>query len=494
MGQRLRQGWAELSNGFILAAVAGLGLAADPAHAGNLGFSWQVGAGGRVAVEVLDRNQGQPVSQAQVSVSEGLDGSASSWREVAEGATTQFVLPNRSGPFAIRVRADGYSTFALVGVPPAGGSLKVYLSRRQNPADAILSGRLGGWAPRSGSDRIQAGLVLKALSVFDLVQFQFDQIISPLRDTVDIMGNRQIPSNVVLPDQRVSIPLGTLRLNKPDYRLPVESSRPVSLAAVQGEMRSGEVINLFMGGGKFDFGALNILKFTKAGIIDVADPRDGARENIDASFTVSPRHTVTPRAAPFPSDIVVAAAVDTLGDRKRLLPTDLKTAGKAGEQARPVRLAGIGPELPGPRVVAGLAIGEEGKRLSGVAHIGVSDQVQLAEFRPVTRHEDFGTAPQKVGFAGLTSGLTSLVFQKRLPPDSEKKARVGEVLATVYALPTAQQGGISLSELGLSVSEVGRYAYHEFELEAGFDPSRIDEQSALDGIRRFTRSAATYRP
>jgi hypothetical protein len=329
--------------------------------------------------------------------------------------------------------------------------------------------------------------------VFDLVQFQFNQIISPLRDTVDIMGPRQLPSNLVLPDQRVRIPFSTLHLNKPDYRLPLQAHVPVPLAAVQGEMKSGDVINLFMGGGKFDFGALNILKFTKVGVTDLADPRDGIRENFDATYPVAPRHNVTTRSAPFPADVVVAAAVDTHNDRNRLVPTDLKTAARAGEQAKAVRLSSAGPELAGPRVVAGLAIGEEGKRLSGVAVIGAGDQVQLSEFRPVNRLEDFQSAPAAVSFAGMVGGLSSLVLSRRLPPDSEGKPQVGEAMATVYALPRAARAQVGLSSLGLNPAEVGRYAVHEFELEQGFDSSRVDGERALHGLKRFTRSVATYK-
>ncbi len=461
-------------------------------HAASLGFSVEEGPGSRLAVEVVDQARGTPVGGAEVVVGERLDQLAqveaflTGW----DGAT-EVVLTGGERGQAVLVRASGYVPFAILGV--SAGRLRVYLRSQVQAAEVIVTGRLGGFPARSGSDRVQAGFVFRALSVFDLVQFQFNQIISPLRDTIDVFGSREIPANLVLPDQQVSIPFSSIHLNKPDYRLPLHAGVETRLAAIQGEIRSGDLIDLFVGGGKMDFGALNLLKMTKVGLTDVHAPREGVRENFETRFALAPKHTVSARAAPFPADVVVAAAVDTNGDRQALVPTDLKTAAKAGQQVRPVRLMGAGSELAGERVVAALAIAESGKRLSGIAEMGVGDSVTLPEFRRVNELADFSTAPGLVQLSGVEGGLASLTVQKRLPPDSEGKPRVGEPLAVVYALPRAGVQSVAFGRLGLSVAEVGRFAVSEFELGAAFDPARIDADRALDGLKRFTRAMATYK-
>lgn len=84
-----------------------------------------------------------------------------------------------------------------------------------------LRGNLTGFVPADSDDYVQVGLVAKALKVSDLAQMDPASFISPWKDTIDVFGKREIPSNLVLPDQTLSIWFLSVHLDKPEYRLPV---------------------------------------------------------------------------------------------------------------------------------------------------------------------------------------------------------------------------------------------------------------------------------
>lgn len=480
----------------ILSFLAGALIVVGKARAETIGFSVSDasdpaapgGAPGDLSVLVVDDVGEKPVEGAQVAVADTLDASMSSdlLQRTRTGADGSALFRGAALTVkAVTVVKDGYSAISLAGVK--GAKLTVFLkSLPGTQPEFVGSGELDGWRD-TGSDSVQAGLVFRSMSAFDLLHFHSDAFISPLRDTIDVMGPREIPSNLILPRQTVSTLLGPITLNKPLYRLPVPADQAFRFAGLQGDARVSDLMPAFQNGGKFTFDILNQIHFRKVGLTPVLQPTGNFRRDFDAILDLAPKHQVSVDRPPYVADVVVVAFTDLGGDRMTLMPTDVKTAisSQRPDEIRTVNLSGATQPLGQARDVVTMAIGEQGRRISGIVVDQAGKTVRPGAFLNTDALADSRDLPEWIRMRTIAKGMGAVIFETR-PADTSAKPYASWM---IYTLPEAGEVAIPTRRV-LARTKVNRYATTQLEFDAAFTGHNVDGRTVMRKMGRFTRAFA----
>jgi hypothetical protein len=454
------------------------------AQAETIGFSLSVShsPGGQINVVVKDDATLAPIPDATVSVSSSL-------AKLEEGRFN-FALTPKSGSVrlhrdtgeqVVTVSKSGYATISILGVQ--SDQVTVFLKSNAPVPQVVASGILKGWVSPSGYSSAFGGVVVRTLSALDLLSFDFKSLISPLKDTIDVFGKRQIPSNIVLPQQDVFLPIGSITLNKPTYRLPVQQARPVRLVGVHAEVRVSDVISAFQPGGKYSVDLLNKLKFTRVGIGPQVTPQSDFQQDINASYALSPTYEVTVTPPPFNAHVFVGALTELDSERLSLLPTDFKTAIN-GDRPGDVRTMTLVSPRVGRTDVVSIAVGDKGARVSGILTAEPSSVVRPGQFMDVPAIQAFRQLPDSIAFQSVSQGIGVATFLSK-----DASTQHSSVAWVVNVLPTA--GTVSIpTHLIPSGTTISSYSLSQFEFAPSFDPRQIDGRSIMKSLQRFSRASA----
>lgn len=481
-----------------LAFLAAATLLLPSAQAGSLGFSIENGDPSSLQVTVLDEQTLAPVVDAQIEVNSLGNASTSSGDWVAADTLK-----------AVTVSKPGYVTMTIAGV--RGGHLTVHLKRLEiSVAEVIASGTVGGWSmpahvqsPRESGDSgepgalakpIALGLVIRSLSGLDLLDFTLQSVVSPLNDTINIWGDREIPSNLVLPPQSIPLLIGSAKVNKLNYRLPVPSGISSRLGVIQGKMMSNDLISIGQSG-ELSLSSLNKFEFTRVGLAATVTPNSDFRQDVSADTALSPTHSVSVTAAPFAADVMVAAFTNLYSDRSVMVPTDLKTpisaslsVGPLADATTSVLLKSMAPLQGSTREIVGIALSPDNRKIAGVMVEQASAQLQLPTFLPTPELADSLRLPATIRLPAAKQGLSSALFEAPRPkagPTPPGSATYPVWM--VMSLPEAGALSISTQTLGTNAASIRSISLATMEFSPDFDETRIDGLTAIQGLRRFSR-------
>jgi len=458
-----------------------------PAHAESVGFSLSahsaIGAGtSDLSVLVLDDATGAAIPQASVVVSDSLQNEGPQVLQGKTGAQGSLLVQSAlsRGARSLTVSKDGYASISIAGLESP--QVTIYLKALPLSVDptVIASGAMAGWPDLGQGDSVVAGLALQTLSALDLIHFTSESFISPLKDTIDVLGSHAIPSNFILPDQDISVFFAPIHLSKPTYRLPVAHGKTVRLASVQGTMATSDTVSLAQSGGKISMELLNKLTITRAGLADPVVADHDFTTTLDATHELSARHQVSASAPPFASDVLVAALTDMDGSRTVLLPTDIKLAASASNpsQVQPVSLNGPDSDFGATRDVLTVAMADKGRRISGIISDRVGSEVSPGEYLSQDAIADAVTMPDAVTLQPLATGLSAVVYESQ-----------GAAVWYVYTLPGAGATSVPTSRLPTQ-TQITSYSIMQLDFGASFDARTFDGQKAMMGLVRFGRASA----
>jgi hypothetical protein len=474
--------WALATLGLIASAL----LVAGRAHAESLGFSLSStpapGAAAQdISVRVLDDETQKPLADASVSLSNSLiDDSGTVRAQTGADGNSLFKGALSRDARTLTVSKDGYATISVVGLQST--QVTIYLKAlpsaqlEANPT-VIASGSMSGWVDSSD---VKAGLVLKTLGAMDLLHFDASSLISPLKDTIDVMGSHEIPSNLVLPEQQVWALFVPITLNKPTYRLPLARGKTVRIAGVQGTISTDDLIALTQNGGKLSLELLNKLKFNRAGINLATQANTDFQANVNANLVLRPTHRVSPSQPPFAADVLVASATDIDGVRGTLLPTDIKLAANQSNpsQINTVQLSACDASAGRDRDVITIATADKGHRMSGIITAQAGSSVRPGEYLAIDGLSDTPTVPDTVTLSPLATGVAAALYETANAP-----------VWYVYALPTAGVSQVPARRLPGNAA-VKSYSMIQLDFGAGFDSSALDGQTVMKSLKRFARATA----
>jgi len=212
-------------------------------------------------VQVIVSDEKGPLAQAQV------------WIETASGkllaeltsdinGKSSFQIPSGlSEPLNVTAFAADHSAVSLL----ATSSATIHFELPKNIIDSYstLTGKLTGFQERT-SGKASVGLVAKALELADLAQLETSAFISPLKDSIDLYGRREIPSNIVLPEQSVFF----ARVEKPIYRLPVVSGSSSRYFGITAEADTNDALDAIRS--KDPWALIDLMEFKTVGVLQNA--------------------------------------------------------------------------------------------------------------------------------------------------------------------------------------------------------------------------------
>jgi hypothetical protein len=473
------------------------------AKAESIGFSLHDNADQstfqETAVSVVDDKTLQPIPDALVTVREhtaeieNFDGELqlSDWN-----GSSRFAIAGKT-PKTVTAVKQGYAGATLIGARSSHVTIFLKPLERESQI-SVASGNVSGWQHSNFllGKPVYMGAVFRNLNAFDLLQFQVGTLISPLKDEIDVFGKRQIPSNLVMPDQTIPIFLGSVRVNKPHYRFPMSTGHTTRLAVLQAQIDSSELVSIGQSG-KADASTLNKVQFDRIGLSDIVSAAGDFKQDLHAEYALQAAHRVTVNPPPFPSDVVVIAVTDLQGDWQALIPTDIKAPITEKEllEQRPITQGPISlrslPAMPAfpakNQALITVASTKDLKRISGIITATAGSQVNPGAYLDSQPIADSKTLPDQVQFRAPTSGIGETVFRAQ-----ESNSKHTLPVWFVYTLPEAGQVTINTHDLPFQ-KKVTQYSLLQLEFDPAFNEHEVDGQTIITRLKRFASETAHIR-
>lgn len=421
----------------------------------TLGFSWEQKSeetAAAINVDVIDEYTGIPINDADVQI---------------EGSSLKNVTVSRSG----------YSKFTIMGLQRAG-HLTVFLKPNEAfGTGAVASGKLNEYAP-GWTKHVDAGLILRSLGISDLIAFNAESMMSPLKDTINVVGARKIPSNLVFPPQKVNL---FVSLNKPNFRMPMSVGRHMRLMAFQTAMLTNQLLDLPSDPMAVDL--VNLLKNRKIGWSERLSPKGDFKQDFTLTHNLVEKYEVEAAAPPFEADLFAISALDLSSDRQELIPADLKAA-KRGTYSR---IRGAKFKLKAPETMpAGseqqlliAALADKGSRVSAALIDKPTAKSKVPEFLNIQQLPKSKQLPDQLVVKPLQKGMTFVMV-------------MGNSLDAyqIVVLPTQKETTLNLRKLAGDVPAKS-YSVTDLEFTESFIPSKIDGVKEVIGLRRFAFTKST---
>jgi hypothetical protein len=376
----------------------------------------------------------------------------------------------------VSVKREGYAEVMIAGLKT--GKLTVFLKPTGSlGSQAIVSGDLQNYLPLLPGN-VDGGLILRTLGVTDLLSLNPDTLMSPLKDTIQLVGPREIPSNLVFPDQRIGL---VIRLNKPTYRLPMSSYRKGRIVAIHAAIPTTSLLSLPSSPKAADLA--NVLSARKIGWTEELSPTESVTKPIAFSTNVDRKISLVVPKPPFPADLYGLNFLDLQSDRQSLLTSDVKALKQGTYEAAGVNTISLGvvtslPNGASQKVVAA-ALANDGDQIS-VNILAHEAQVTAPEFMPV---EVLARAfPKVMKVKAPAKGMIIVSLQEKTSAD-------GNFGKQIFVLPGAGEVSVPLQDLSATM-KASRYSVSRLEFDDGYQPNHFEGGEVAKNLKRFTFSGS----
>jgi hypothetical protein len=268
--------------------------------------------------------KGQPLSDARVMIGmhENVPFPGNILTTDAQG---QVQIPAQwTDAQAVTIDANGYVLATFFARLPQDATLAV----NETPSNSRyeLHGKTTNFSGMDSSYGYgHVGLIYPAVSRSKAATFQLSNVISPISDTISIMGKHvEVPSNLTFPSQTVTYIL-PIHLDKPDYRFYLPESRNWKMVASHLKFPVQKVVDEIRGG-KSIFDVLNDFELVEASVKDVNVGRGSTSRSLPVN-EIDFGHSVSLTAPGFDShfNMLTFSMAENSGlfymtDLKRLMP------------------------------------------------------------------------------------------------------------------------------------------------------------------------------
>ena len=293
------------------------------------------------------------------------------------------------------------------------------------------------------------GLIYPAISRSKAASFQIANLISPVSDTISIIGKHvDVPSNLTFPSQTVTYIL-PIHLDKPDYRFYLPESRNWKMVASHMRFPVQQVVDEIRSG-KSIFDVLNLFEMVEASVKDVNVGRGSTSRNLPVN-EVDFSHSIPVTAPGFDShynmlafSMAESGGLFYMTDLKRLQPHGHMRLNSPGSNSHGLLVSvltradqKISVDYMMMRPTTGAQIEE------GSAVIQPANHSQAFEFLPIVQPPQLHgktlvLAPPTHSVAGIEATLTYAALSKVEILQSgklklEKKTPQWELYATDWA-------------------------------------------------------------
>lgn len=377
----------------------------------------------------------------------------------------------------VSVSRPGYASLTIYGV--TAPRMKAFLKPEAALGIAAVSnGKLTGYLP-GYTEHVDGGLMLRSLGVSDLLALNINSLLSPLKDTIQLLGSRKVPSNLVFPYQRVGL---LFTLNKPTFRLPVSTARRTRLMAVQAAIRTTQLLD--MPSNPDPVFLVNLLKTRKLGFTDELMPTGDFTQDIPLSIDLRSTYTVHVPLPPFGADLFALSLTDLANDRQSLVVSDVKAAREGtyelflGKQLKLMAPTAL-PSGSAQHVIAA-AVSNGGDRISAVLMLNPSTTVQAPAFLNAPQVKD-GPLPEQMKIQAPRDGIALVSLM-------EARNEAGFAAHHVVVLPEAGEVALPLKTLA-GTMPVAKLGVAQLEFTGGFSAKDVDGADVMKKLSRFTFSS-----
>lgn len=215
-------------------------------------------------IKVVNSNR-EPIANARVLFGQALNSPIEN-NFVTTDANGEAQLPaGFSTNMPVTVDAEGFVRQTQMQVALQGATIQL---NRKNNQRMELNGQVSQLPVQNNDGQVDFGLVIPALTKADMLNFDMSSVISPLNDTITVVGNElNIPSNVSLPNQKERYII-SITLNKPTYRMFFTEPGQRRVFAAQGRFPFKTVVDEFRSGKQF-YELINHFTISSGAIRDV---------------------------------------------------------------------------------------------------------------------------------------------------------------------------------------------------------------------------------
>jgi hypothetical protein len=466
---------------FIASAMIAVGRANA---AETLGFSVSPTASidGLVTVRVLDDATKAPIADAKIVITDSANGTLEHVTDATGAFTFGGLAP---GLKSVSVSRKEYASVSVLGFKT--DEVTLFLGALpQGDKDAIVTGQSSGWEQIADNSLVYAGVVIRSLSAFDLVNFDMSSLISPLMDKIDVFGSHDVPSNLLAPTQKVFAGFFPITLSKPVYRLPLQTQKKTHLVHIQGKIPVKDVMSIVQGSGSPGVEIMNKLTMSRVGVSGSFTPKKDMTKDVQTTIGLAPKFQVQASAPPFAADVMLAGFTDMEGDRLVLVPTDAKLAVKAEQSANvpSVTLAGPSVKFGKSQNILTLARNVTEGRLTGIVTAKAGSKVSPGSYLKIDKIAE-QSLPKSVTVEAPKNGVGGMVFEATDKNRSDSPYPVW----TVYTLPSAGKSTFATDQVAkLKTGKLSNMTAVQFEFTS-LDESQIDGTQVMSDIKRFARAS-----
>ena len=260
---------------------------------------------------------GEPLTHAQVLIGEA-DGAFPGNSGQTDDNGDFLVPADWTSNDMVTVDAPGYLRATYMGLAPES---KVITLKKQFNSQVQLKGVTSGHPIKNKDGYIDFSLVMSAMTRQDLLNFQVQKVVSPINDTISVVGQEMnIPANVSLPKQTESYLIG-ITIEKPAYRLFFADKGVQRVFAARGRFPFKAVVDGLRNKQEM-FELINYFSITGGSIRDANLTEDTNKLDIPVmDITFNSKKAFK---APKLSSNQVMVALTAADNSGYLIPTDIK--------------------------------------------------------------------------------------------------------------------------------------------------------------------------
>lgn len=291
---------------------------------------WDILAGKKLpqtadlTVKILNASTGEPLAGASVLV--GPKRGVPFAQNIATTNSDGFAYfsDNSLQDQALPITASkaGYGNFSLLA--NKANTVEITLQEQPDERDfSFLQGKVHGFPPGYGSGILEVGFFLPAFRPESLFSFDPQQIVSSYKVEIDVFGKRKVPGNVVFPSQSKRYGLIPIRLDKPEFIMPLSKGLKSHMVALAGAVSISSAVGAIQ---KKDYlEVLNLSSLTHLAWTKRMTVRRNERFDMNVSQPISQQEL----SAQFSGiqqglDLVAVSFLDPEGDDGDYVPMDIK--------------------------------------------------------------------------------------------------------------------------------------------------------------------------
>src|SRR3990167_1965921 len=226
-------------------------------------------------------------------------------------------------PYTVTAYKEGFNAYTIYDMDVDEVEIKLTPLAGRN-AYVEIYGELTGWQQMvNGDDIFSAAFVTPLLFFDEVVNFNLSTLLGP-DCKMDLYGERDVPCNIIIPEQVESYIWVPVSLYKPNYSLRIKKDRDQDFLALSGDIPFTSTMDLIIGGGSFER-VLDQLVVRKIGLKLDQEVNKNKELNIDLSNSIkSNQIEIEVKNRPVGRSMILISLADLDNKSEQFIPSGIR--------------------------------------------------------------------------------------------------------------------------------------------------------------------------